>query len=137
MRSPNSSVVVVPSLISLRRTWGHLYRTSPVDTEVVEAELQSLEDLPARLVDLLGASVVDGSTRSGGDLARQPFAVDADQGCELLAGRRESLIAQGLPPGLDSDLDRIDERPVEIEYDGRRTRQFLERGHGATIRGGV
>jgi len=55
------------------------------------------------------------TTVCGAHLARQAFAVGTDERRDLIAPGRDALLVKGAQPRLDACLDRVDQRPVEIE----------------------
>src|SRR4029078_13530967 len=90
----------------------------------------------AALVDLLGLVRVDRPPDPRPDLARQALAVDPDQRAQAVPVHRDVELLERAGPGVDPLLDGVDERAVEVEQDGLRSREVVGIGHGPTIPAG-
>jgi hypothetical protein len=88
--------------------------------------VDAVVDLAAALVDGLCLVVIDGLTGDVRDLVRQALAVRADQPRDVVALGLDADLFEDLQPGLDARLDRVDERPIEVEDQPARIGQLLE-----------
>ena len=95
--------------------------------------VQSFVDLAGRLVDLLGAGLVDRPTGERRDLAGQSPPVEPDHRRQLFVRRREAGLLQRLEPRVDPRPDRVDQRAVEVEQDRGGPGQRGEVGHRQRI----
>jgi hypothetical protein len=96
--------------------------------------VESLVPLARIAVDPVGCVVVEGDAGKRRDLPGEPSPVHPDQGSQSLAGRREACRLERLEPGLDPRLYRVDERPIEVEQHGARSRE-ISHGHARKATG--
>jgi hypothetical protein len=78
------------------------------------------------VVDPLCIGIAKRPARCTGDLARQALPIGADQQRYLVPVGRDGLLGKDPLPGLDARLDRVDERPVQVEDQRGRRGQRLE-----------
>ena len=99
------------------------------------------EDLARAAIDRLRPVVAQPASADGGDFHGEALAVGADQPGHVLALGREADLGKRAHPRLDADVDRVDERPVEVEQQaagiGHRRRGGALTGFGGSVGGRV
>ena len=75
---------------------------------------------------------IDRSAGVPRDLVGEPAPVDADEWRDLVTRGGVPEPLERLEPGIDSGPDGVDEGPVEVEDDGRRTRNLGGRNRRRT-----